>query len=143
MKTGTRIFLVMMTGLMLNAPASWATPPSAMELSYDQSQQKLIVAISHPSQDLFKYYIRKLVVTKNNEKPQEYFYRRQPTANKFNLEIDLKAKANDKISVEAYASDGGTKKVAMTVPNQAKQQTTAASAPSDKSPNQPQQKKEW
>ena len=141
MKTGTRIFLVMMMGLMLKTTALWATPPSAMELSYDQSQQKLIVAISHPSQDLFKYYIRKLVVTKNDDKPQEYYYRRQPTANKFKLEIDLKAKANDAITVEAYASDGGTKKVAMTVPVQAQQQKTAS--PSYKSPKQPQQKKEW
>ena len=135
MKTGIKIFFILLSGLMLKTAAVWATPPSAMELSYDQSRQKLSVAISHPSQDLFKYYIRKLVVTKNDEKPQEYYYRRQPTANKFKLEIDLKARAKDTITVEAYASDGGTKKVAMTVPDQVKQQKTEA--PSDKSPKQP------
>lgn len=108
--------MLLVSAFILVAGQSYATPPQAMVVNYDPKKENLTVTITHTSYNLKKHYIRKLVVYKNNETPEEYFYKRQPSPDHFSYDISLKAKPKDVIKVKAFCVEGGSKEVMLTVP---------------------------
>lgn len=109
--------------LAMSASASYATPPQDVKLSYDTSAKKLSVTITHASKDINHHYIRKYVITKNQDKPILLFRHRQDSPLEFTESVDLDAKPGDAIKVKVYCSDGGNAERELVVPKPEKKDT--------------------
>ena len=112
MKRSIAAFAVM---LMAGASFVWAAPPTEMEISYDPAQGTLHVEAKHISDHLNKHYLRRLVIYRNGAKEQEIAYTRQKYPSKFIEDIPFIAKPGETIAVEVFSSEGGTKRVELTI----------------------------
>jgi len=101
---------------VFSSAQAFATPPQSVKLEYDDEAGILHVNIEHTSRDLNNHYIRKIVLTKNAESPQEYFYNtRQPVAFKFVIDIPFMAKNGDEVTVAVYSTGGGMKEATLSI----------------------------
>lgn len=101
-------FIIFLIGLILSSYSSWATPPTHIQLSYDLDAQKLHIEVNHPSDRLDKHYIHKVVVVKNSQAAQEFYFTRQGEPAKFIANLDYKADAGDHLDVQFFCIQGGT-----------------------------------
>lgn len=125
---------------LLIVPAAGAHPPLDIALDYDQQNQVLHVQMEHIVHDMKDHYIRKTVITKNNDTPVEEYFRRQTTPTSFVLDVPLAAKTGDQIKVEAFCSEGGSlaATLVVTAPGKDdKQKPAAAPAAAERRRNVP------
>lgn len=94
-----------------------AHPPQNIELSYDLKAHALNVAMDHISDDKRAHYIRKIDVYINGEETKTEHNRLQVDPVKFEMHIDVEAKAGDVIMIKAYCREGGTAEASLTVEN--------------------------
>lgn len=95
---------------------SFATPPESLELSYNKDSGILTAQGPHPTQDRFEHYIRRVVVTRNQDEPQKFYVTRQDSASQFKFDVPFKAEPGDKLHVEVFCSQGGTKAADLDIP---------------------------
>ena len=102
-------FYIFLIGLILSMYSSFsgATPPTHIQLSYDIEAQKLYIEANHPSDKLDKHYIHKVVVVKNSQEAQEFYFTRQGEPAKFVTNLDYKADAGDHLDVQLFCIQGG------------------------------------
>ena len=93
--------------LLLFIPLSFATPPTSIALSYDQTKEALYVEAAHSSFNLEKSFVRLIVVYVNDSEVSRKNYFRQDDYEKFSDEIDVSAEAGDVIKVDVFCSLGG------------------------------------
>ena len=93
-----------------------ATPPSEILLSYDTDKSILHVSARHPSERLQRHYLRRLVISKNDVVVQTVTFSSQKLASGLEEDIEFKADPGDKISVEVFCSQGGSKKAELLIP---------------------------
>ena len=87
-----------------------ATPPTQIDLTYDLDKGNLHVEAKHPTDNLNKHYLRRLVVYKNNDQEQEFSYIRQTSPSKLVQDVPIIAKPGDVLAVEAFCKEGGSKR---------------------------------
>lgn len=95
---------------------SWATPPESLELSYNQSAGILTVSGRHPTQDRFEHFIRRVIITRNQDEPQKFYLTRQDSASEFKIAVPVNSEPGDTIRIAVYCSQGGTKSAEIQIP---------------------------
>ena len=108
---GLAVFVVMVIFL----PLAYATPPTQIDLTYDLDKGNLHIEAKHPTDNLNKHYLRRLVVYKNDIQEQEFSYIRQTLPSKLVEDVAITAKIGDVLAVELFCKDGGSKKELLTV----------------------------
>jgi len=93
-----------------------AQPPAQIDFEYDSQTKMLKVKIAHISINVRRHYIRRLIVTKNSENPQDFYYTNQPQAEGMTVDVPLVAKTGDTIKVKAICSQAGYKEETYLVP---------------------------
>ncbi|MBI3601583.1 MAG: hypothetical protein HY209_01630 [Candidatus Omnitrophica bacterium] len=106
MKTIYVLWWVMVFGVYSSLVG--AAPASNIQLSYDTDKQTLHVEADHPTDRLDRYFIRRVVVTKNPQESQEFYFSRQTSPAKFIADLDYPANPGDHLEVQLFASEGGT-----------------------------------
>ncbi|MBI4308850.1 MAG: hypothetical protein HY591_00810 [Candidatus Omnitrophica bacterium] len=101
---------------LLYAATSFATPPSDMSLTYDKEKNIVHVSAKHPSGRLERHYVRRLVIYKNDGPVETLNFPRQKLAAGLEEDIELKAGPGDRISIEAFCSQGGSGKAQIEIP---------------------------
>ena len=96
-----------LSAMLCCAVPALAAPPAGIDLSYDSSKKTLHVSARHPSDRLDRYYIRKIVIYKNDTADDEVTFSRQKLASGIEEDIAYEAKPRDVIKVEIFASEGG------------------------------------
>lgn len=114
--------MMLLAMMLLTCPLSFATPPGDLTLSYDLDAGMLPVQGPHPTQDRFKHYIRRMVVKQNQQEPQTFYFTRQDSASEFKQTVPLKMKAADKIHIQVYCSQGGSKEADLVIPEEKKEE---------------------
>ena len=102
-------------GMTIFLSSAWATPPTTLDLTYDPATGVLHVEAKHISDHLDKHYLRRLVIDRNGAKEKEIAYTRQKYPSKFVEDIPFIAKPGETIAVEVFCSQGGKKKVELTI----------------------------
>jgi hypothetical protein len=96
--------LTALTGLFLLAafagPAA-ATPPSAVDLSFDKTTGVLNISITHDSENIATHYIYKVEIKKNGAAYNTSMYTSQPDAHRFTYTYTVLAADGDTIEVTA------------------------------------------
>ena len=112
-----KIIILVFMFLLFNLFPAYATPPTDIKATYDNERGVLHLEMTHPSHKLDKFFIRKVIIRKNNEKePQIFYFTRQDQPEKFTADITFSAKPGDMITIEAYANEGGVKEQSYTIP---------------------------
>ncbi len=93
-----------------------ATPPSKIDLSYDENTKKLHIDITHPSSHLRKHHIRKITILKNDKQVQSINLTNQTNGNSVIDDIFIEAVKGDIIKVKAKCSDAGPKEESLIIP---------------------------
>lgn len=93
----------------------WAEPATNMQLIYNVDTQTLHIEANHPTDRLDRYFIRKVVVTKNSKETQDFQFFRQSRADKFIENLTYKAGPDDRLDVELFSSNGGTVKESLVI----------------------------
>ena len=101
------ILALFVSSCLLPFSASFATPPTSIELSYDQSKGNLHVEAVHPSFDLTKSYVRLMIIYVNGNQVSFLNYFRQNDYNEFTDDVPLTAQAGDIIKADLFCSLGG------------------------------------
>ena len=91
----------------LSVLSAWATPATNLQLAYDLSKQAISIDSDHPSDRLDRHYIQRIVVIKNSQEKQYFYFPRQTSANKFITQLDYKAIPGDHLDITLYCSQGG------------------------------------
>ena len=102
------VFFLNLSVVIFMPPPAFAHPPSSLDLQYDNKGQKLLIDVHHVSPNGMRHYIAKIEITKNNEAPVVNYYRQQVDPNNFQVEVPLKVKEGDTITVEAFSRSGGS-----------------------------------
>jgi hypothetical protein len=102
--------------LLMVPRLSTATPPESLDISYSKELGILIVQGPHPTQDRFEHFIRRLIVTRNQDEPQKFYVTRQDSAGGFKIEVPFKAEPGDSLRIEVFCSQGGTKSADFALP---------------------------
>ena len=110
-----KIFLVFAL-LFFIVPIVQATPPRDLQLQYDPVEQNLVISMHHPTVELREHYIRTIMVTVNNEKPEIHRLPFQRFASEVNLSIFLDLKPGDMVHVKASCSRGGSAEADLVIP---------------------------
>ena len=96
--------LSLLIGLFLLAtfagPAA-ATPPSAVDLSFDKAAYVLTVTITHDTADVNTHYIYKVDIVKNGAAFNTSFYTSQPDPHKFTYRYEVPAQDGDILAATA------------------------------------------
>ena len=108
--------------------AAWATPPSSIDLSYDPENKNLHIEIAHASHDPRAHHIRKVEVTRNDDKPIDLYFATQTTPAMLTTDVPLEAKEGDTIRVVAICSEAGRKEETLVIPKEEK------TSPEEKTP---------
>ena len=92
-----------------------ANPPQRIELSYNQETQILTIRVYHVSQRTRTHYIRRIVVSRNDEPVTEDLF---PSQNPWGIEhqVKVETKSGDVLTVKATCSDVGMKEESLTIP---------------------------
>lgn len=107
----------LIAGMAFFSPApAFSRPPSELNLDYDAQHKVLKVLIHHTTEDPQEHYIRRILVTKNQEEPRKFSYNRQPSNQEFLVELSLEMGSKDQVVVKAICSKAGTKEASLTLP---------------------------
>jgi len=101
--------------LALGASAGFTSPPTSINLSYDQAKGSLHVEAVHPSFNLEKSYVRLMNVYVNGQQVSTLNYFKQNDYNTFTDDVMLTAQPGDVIKVDLFCSLGGEMAQEMTV----------------------------
>ena len=101
--------IVVVALLLVCSPLVFALSPSKIDLTYNDKAKVLHINLEHITKDPRRHYIRKITVTKNNEKPMEFHYTSQPTTSSLSQDVSLDLKAKDTIAVSAICNKAGRK----------------------------------
>ena len=91
-----RYVLIGMT-VLLNTSIAHATAPTSVTIDYNIKSNNLYVRAEHVSSRLERHYIRKMVVSINDEAKDPVYYPRQKAPWGFEADYTVKAKPKDKI----------------------------------------------
>ena len=94
---------------------AWAAPPAQIDLAYDLAKGNLHVEAKHPTSNIDKHYLRRLIVYKNNIQEQEFSYIRQTLPSKLVEDVAVIAKPGDVLAVEVFCKEGGSKRAEIDV----------------------------
>lgn len=92
--------LALLAIALVSAPAA-ATPPSAVDLSFDKVGHVLTVTITHDSENVNTHYIYKVDIVKNGAAFNKSFYTSQPDPHKFTYRYDVVAGDGDILAATA------------------------------------------
>jgi hypothetical protein len=108
--------------IFLNPSLVRATPPTGLEIGYSVDSHTLFINADHPT-DRDRHYIHEVIVTRNSQDKQYFYFSHQARADKFIVELDYTALPGDHLDVELYCSQGGSEKASIDVssPNQVKE----------------------
>jgi len=101
--------LILLTGMMLVlslAPATYASNPQKMTLSYDRVKQVLSVTITHPSTTPATHFIKEIIVSNNGKVVNKATYTKQP-GDTFTYTFSLPKKGLGVVEVTAKCSVEG------------------------------------
>ena len=96
--------LVLLLGMLMLAAVAGsasATPPSAVDLSFDRAAQQLSVTITHDSENTATHYIYKVEVKKNGAAHNTSMYTSQPDAHQFTYVYNVAAGDGDTLEATA------------------------------------------
>ncbi len=136
-----KIFLIFIFLSLAFAQSIFARPPSAIEMSYDKDQKVLHIVIKHVSDNLPEHRIRKIVVSKNDEELNTFYYATQTHPSGQVQDVSVIAKPGDVFKGLAICREAGRKEETFTVPedeleNEGKDKEHSASQkPSPKEPS--------
>ncbi len=111
----TLILLAIVVGCFNQAGA---TPPSGIKLTYDVEKQVLHISAAHPSENMGKHYLRRIVIYKNDQEADALNLSRQKIPAGLEEDVSLAAQGGDKLSVEIFCYKGGSGKGEMTIPKE-------------------------
>ena len=122
-----RLIILCLTVLFLSAVTlAFATPPKDIHLEYNPDTGELTIRAAHVSQDLNKHYIRRAVVVKNTQEPQNFYFTRQTQPDQFEATVTFRVDVGDQVSVKLYCSEGGVGEASLDIqqpaPEEAKEQ---------------------
>ena len=112
--------MALLVMMLLACPVSFAAPPANITLSYNLDAGTITAQGRHPTQDRFKHYIRRMVLTQNHEEPKTFYFTRQDLASEFKQTVPLKIKAGDKIHAQVYCSLGGSSEADLVIADEKK-----------------------
>lgn len=92
--------IFLLAAVAVPAPAG-ATPPSAVDLSFDKATGTLNARITHDTADVTTHYIYKVEITKNGTAYDTFTYTSQPDPHQFNYTYHVIAGDGDTIAVTA------------------------------------------
>ena len=110
------IVLVILLGIFIPPPFVLATPPDSLVIAYNQDSQKLTVSGHHVTQDRLEHFIRRVIVTRNQDEPQKFYLTRQDSMSEFKTTIPIKLEPGDKVKIDVFCSQGGTKSTEYQLP---------------------------
>jgi len=93
-----------------------ANPPKEIKLNYDKDKNVLIVEVVHITRDRTEHYIRKILVSKNQEEPISSSFVDQPTSTGFTIEIPIDLAVGDTVRVKAVCNKAGFKEETTVIP---------------------------
>ncbi|MBP7216891.1 MAG: hypothetical protein KBA46_06375 [Candidatus Omnitrophica bacterium] len=110
-----RIFIVM--GLVIFfAQASFAHPPSRIEINFNSETLMLTAKITHPVADAESHHIKKVDVAVNGKEILEHKISKQDNTTDQLVEYRIPdAKSGDRISVEGYCNISGKNQEEITI----------------------------
>lgn len=106
--------LILISALII--PSAWATSPSAVKLTYDDKAKTLFIEVGHITHNQIRHRIREIIVDKNGQELNHFFYPKQETAEGMSQKMHLDAVSGDKITVKAICSEAGYKEEALVIP---------------------------
>ena len=68
---------IFLTGFCLTIGYVWANPPQNIQVGYDLSTQTIHIEADHPTDRMERYFVRRVVVIKNNDQTQDFYFPRQ------------------------------------------------------------------
>jgi hypothetical protein len=110
-----KILVLLLCSCILPVSAGFATPPTSINLTYDQAKGNLHVEAVHPSFDLTKSYVRLMLVYVNDTQVSSLNYFKQNDYNEFDDDVPLTAQVGDVIKVDLFCSLGGEMAQELTV----------------------------
>jgi hypothetical protein len=119
MKTTVIVSLVF---ALLFPVLAFAHSPSNIALSYDETQKLLHIQMVHVTVKNREHYIRRITVTKNNEKPVDYYYPAQTSANGMETDVEITAEPGDVVKIKAFCSEAGSGEASLTIPEKKPEQ---------------------
>jgi len=111
-----KIFVLLVSILIIFAAQVSAHAPSNIELIYDSEEAVLVINMTHVKKKDKKHFIRRIDVFLNEEKVETVYAFKQTPMSLFAKEIPLEAKEEDVIRIKAFCAKGGTREAEMTVP---------------------------
>lgn len=100
--------IIFFIGLLWGIPV-FAHQPAKMDLKYDEKTNMLKIDLTHVTQHTRTHYIRRVMVFKNEEKVEEFFYSAQKNPQGLSLEVRVEAKSGDQLRVKAICKEAGFK----------------------------------
>ena len=110
-----KIFFFLITAFFCVVPV-FAHPPRDLKLTYNLATQTLRIEMVHRTSDMLDHHIRRLLISKNGEKPLSVTVVKQTTPSGHIDERVFPAKPKDTIRVEAFSTEGGTASAEITIP---------------------------
>ena len=110
------IAIVTLTNILFLSTVTQATPPRFIVFQYDKNKETLNVLISHITPVRSIHYIYRIVIQKNGEIVQAYFYDKQPGFIFNRYKFDLSAESGDEITVSAFCVLYGYNSKSMIMP---------------------------
>ncbi len=107
--------------IVLISSFAWATPATHVQLKYDLDTHMLHIDADHPTDRLDRYFVQRVVITKNSQETQDFNFPRQTRPDKFIADLDYKASPGDHLDAELFSSDGGVGKGNLDIPMSAPQ----------------------
>lgn len=107
MNIQVKIILGLAVFLGVFGKVAGAHPPSDIELVYVFEQQVLRIEMRHTTHDPREDFIRKVIITKNQDEPVVKYYNIQANTLRFSDDIPLSVNEGDVILIDAYSKEGG------------------------------------
>ena len=110
-----KIFSFTLALVILVAGLVFAHPPKDMQLKYDETSQTLHIEMVHVTSDMFRNYVYRIVVLKNEEQVINQFFTKQKNPHDAIEDFSLQAVVGDVIRVKAFCKEGGEAEETLTI----------------------------
>jgi len=111
-------YLLIACFLLMVPRAVYATPPSAVNLSYDEEKGALLIEVKHITSNMHKHFIRKIIVYKNDKEVKSFYYTFQLSPEGTEEEFPLDVVSEDQIKVKVICKMGGSKEAILVIPSE-------------------------